>query len=237
MSSLLRAVALHRVSPRAAARGADGRAPASTGFGTIAGHVTLTTRVTARRSRRTSIQRERSAHTAPAIPEIRNVVVYLKDVGVSRRAAARRKPNSGRNTRRSSRTCSRSRAARRSIFRTAIRSSTTSSRSRAPATFDLGRYPRGQSRGQRSSRRPGLVKVYCDIHSHMSARSSCSTIRISRFPSVDGSFELPNVPAGRVHASWAGTSASASGADASASSAGQDRVDGRPDGAGRGSRP
>jgi plastocyanin len=34
--------------------------------------------------------------------------------------------------------------------------------------FDLGRYPRGQSRSVRFER-PGVVRVFCEIHSHMSA--------------------------------------------------------------------
>lgn len=36
------------------------------------------------------------------------------------------------------------------------------------ATFDLGRYPRGQSK-HRTFTAPGLVKVYCNLHSHMNA--------------------------------------------------------------------
>ena len=34
--------------------------------------------------------------------------------------------------------------------------------------FDLGRYPRGASRSVRFDR-PGMVRVFCEIHSHMSA--------------------------------------------------------------------
>lgn len=36
------------------------------------------------------------------------------------------------------------------------------------ATFDLGRYPRGQSKS-RTFTAPGVVKVYCHLHSHMNA--------------------------------------------------------------------
>ena len=36
------------------------------------------------------------------------------------------------------------------------------------ASFDLGRYPKGESRSRRFTR-PGLVKVYCHFHSDMSA--------------------------------------------------------------------
>jgi len=35
-------------------------------------------------------------------------------------------------------------------------------------TFDLGRYSRGRSKAVRFDR-PGIVQVFCDIHSHMSA--------------------------------------------------------------------
>jgi plastocyanin len=36
------------------------------------------------------------------------------------------------------------------------------------ARFDLGRYPAGQSKSIRFDR-PGIVRVFCDIHSHMNA--------------------------------------------------------------------
>jgi plastocyanin len=36
-------------------------------------------------------------------------------------------------------------------------------------TFNLGRYPRGETRRVRFDT-PGIVKVFCDIHSHMSAK-------------------------------------------------------------------
>ena len=36
------------------------------------------------------------------------------------------------------------------------------------ATFDLGRYPRGESKSRRFDR-PGVVKVFCHLHSHMTA--------------------------------------------------------------------
>ncbi len=37
-----------------------------------------------------------------------------------------------------------------------------------PRNFNLGRYPRGHTRRVQFDR-PGIVKVFCDIHSHMSA--------------------------------------------------------------------
>src|ERR1041385_9255264 len=35
-------------------------------------------------------------------------------------------------------------------------------------TFNLGRFPRGESRAVKFDK-PGIVKVFCDIHSHMAA--------------------------------------------------------------------
>ena len=54
------------------------------------------------------------------------------------------------------------------------------------ASFNLGRYPRGQTRGQ-SFTKPGLVKVFCDIHSHMSASILVLDHPFFKIPAVDGS--------------------------------------------------
>jgi hypothetical protein len=73
--------------------------------------------------------------------------------------------------------------------------------SRAKA-FNLGRYPRGQSKSVRVTK-PGVVKVFCDIHSHMTA-----TIMVFNHPwfamvSDDGRFELSGVPPGaRSISAW-----------------------------------
>ena len=77
-------------------------------------------------------------------------------------------PSSARSTRRSFRTRSRSRAARAVEFPNGDPFfHNVFSLSRA-ANFNLGRYARGQTRG-REFTKAGTVKVYCDIHSHMSA--------------------------------------------------------------------
>ncbi len=64
------------------------------------------------------------------------------------------------------------------------------------ATFDLGRYPQGQSRS-RTFTKPGLVKVYCQIHSHMSASIVVFDHPYFVVPDLDGTFTLPQVPVGR----------------------------------------
>jgi plastocyanin len=64
------------------------------------------------------------------------------------------------------------------------------------ATFDLGRYPRGASRA-RTFNRAGLVKVYCHLHSHMSASILVFDHDLFTVPSPDGLFRIDDVPAGQ----------------------------------------
>ena len=64
-----------------------------------------------------------------------------------------------------------------------------------PATFDLGRFPPGSSRGRTFSR-PGLVKVYCEIHSHMSAVARVFNHPWFTIPDDGGAFTIDGVPAG-----------------------------------------
>jgi plastocyanin len=66
--------------------------------------------------------------------------------------------------------------------------------SRAKA-FNLGRYPQGQTRPVRFDK-PGLVKVFCEIHSHMSATVMVFDHPWFAIPGDDGRFELPAVPTG-----------------------------------------
>jgi len=66
------------------------------------------------------------------------------------------------------------------------------SRSKA---FNLGRYPKGQTRVVRFDK-PGIVKVFCDIHSHMSAAVVVFAHPWFATPDADGRFDIPEVPAG-----------------------------------------
>jgi plastocyanin len=63
------------------------------------------------------------------------------------------------------------------------------------ATFDLRRYPQGQTRS-RQFPRAGIVKVYCHIHSHMSATIVVLDHPYFTIPQQDGRYELSDVPAG-----------------------------------------
>lgn len=163
--------------------------------GTIAGHVKLTTRArSARLPSNAYPTRGVPRHDPPATPEIRNVVVYLKDAAF--RGAL---PTTTGEMRQENET-----------FIPHILAITTGSTVDFPnedpifhnvfslsraATFDLGRYPKGQTRSRTFSK-AGLVKVYCRIHSQMSATIMVIDHPYFGTPRDDGTFTLPDVPAG-----------------------------------------
>jgi plastocyanin len=61
--------------------------------------------------------------------------------------------------------------------------------------FNLGRYPRGQTKEVRFDR-PGIVKVFCDIHSHMTATVMVFNHPWFAVPDAGGRYDLPDLPAG-----------------------------------------
>src|SRR5262245_3839886 len=133
-------------------------------------------------------------HDAPPIPELSNVVVYVKDSGYRGPLPARRVEMKQENET--------------FIPRTLVvtRGSTVDFPNGDPffhnvfslsgaANFNLGRYPRGQTRSQ-TFNKPGVVKVYCQIHSHMSATILVLDHPYFAVPASDGDYELPNLPPG-----------------------------------------
>src|SRR5262249_17522216 len=64
-----------------------------------------------------------------------------------------------------------------------------------PAKFDLGRYPVGHSRAIRFDR-PGIVRVFCDIHSHMNAFILVFSHPYFAMTDTDGRYRIDNVPPG-----------------------------------------
>ena len=68
------------------------------------------------------------------------------------------------------------------------------------AAFDLGRYKRGDTR-TRVFTRPGLVKVYCHVHSQMSASILVLDNGYFTRPTADGAFALDDVPSGTFRVS------------------------------------
>jgi plastocyanin len=63
-------------------------------------------------------------------------------------------------------------------------------------TFDLGRYPAGRSKSVRFDQ-PGIVRVFCDIHSHMSAFILVFAHRYFAMTDDEGRYRLENVPPGK----------------------------------------
>jgi plastocyanin len=62
-------------------------------------------------------------------------------------------------------------------------------------SFDLGRYAVGRSKAVRFDR-PGIVRVFCDIHSHMSAFILVFAHRHFAVTDDEGRYRLDNVPPG-----------------------------------------
>lgn len=62
--------------------------------------------------------------------------------------------------------------------------------------FDLGRYARGKSKAVMFDK-PGVVRVFCDIHSHMSAFILVFAHRYFAVTDEDGSYHIDNVPPGQ----------------------------------------
>ena len=65
-----------------------------------------------------------------------------------------------------------------------------------PRRFDLGRYAAGRSRSVRFDR-PGIVRVFCEIHSHMSAFILVFNHRYFAVTGADGRYQINRVPPGR----------------------------------------
>jgi plastocyanin len=164
--------------------------------GTVTGHIRLTTRVRGTPLASNAYQpRNIGRHDPASTPEIKNVVVYVKGAPVRGPLPASRYSIEQRNE----------------TFVPRVLAITTGSVVEFPngdpffhnvfslsgaASFDLGRYPRGHSK-ERQFIKPGLVKVYCHIHSHMSASILVLDHPYFAVPEPDGAFTLPNVPAGR----------------------------------------
>jgi plastocyanin len=163
--------------------------------GIIVGHVALTARVRGTPLPSNVYQpRAVSQHENSETPEISNVVVYLKGApfaGVL--------PAAHREIRQE-----------REIFLPRVlavtRGSTVDFPNSDPVfhnvfslsgakTFDLGRYPMGQTKAITTTK-PGLIKVYCHIHSHMNASILVLDHPYFTTPETNGSFRLAHVPAG-----------------------------------------
>lgn len=64
-----------------------------------------------------------------------------------------------------------------------------------PKRFDLGRYPRGRTKSVRFDR-PGIVRVFCEIHSHMSAFILVFSHQYFDATDESGRYRIDGVPPG-----------------------------------------
>jgi plastocyanin len=163
--------------------------------GAVAGHVTLTSHMRGVPIGTNAYASRAITHQAPpASPEMRSVVVYLKDIAVKGAV-----PTSHAQIRQENESF-----VPRVVAIT--RGSTVDFPNFDPyfhnvfslsgaATFDLGRYPDGQSRSRQFTR-AGIVKVYCHIHSQMSATILVLDHPYFTTPDENGDFALQNVPPG-----------------------------------------
>jgi plastocyanin len=164
-------------------------------WGSITGQVTLKPRIGGAALPSTAYPtRAVGPRDTYPIPEIKNVVVYLKDVTYrgalhAAKAEVRQEhetfvPHVVAITRGSTVEFPNGDPIYHNVFSLS-----------SAGTFNLGRFPRGQTRAQSLSKN-GVVKVYCQIHSHMSATILVFDHPYFTIPELNGSFELPNLPPG-----------------------------------------
>ncbi len=161
--------------------------------GRVVGSVKLTL-ATAGKSSATAYERRGVAPRAKPLPEIRNVVIFFADIAASADVVA------GKDTI----------AQKDEQFAPHVVAVTTGSSVAFPnqdpffhnvfslsrgATFDLGRFPSGATRS-RVFNRSGIVKVFCHIHSHMSAVIRVFDHGWFTIPDEGGDFAMAGVPRG-----------------------------------------
>ena len=168
--------------------------------GQLRGSVTLGPRLMARRMRFTlypDVSGAASPGAPIAGPEIRNVVLYLSSPSLQ---AARQEPPPE-----PFRMEQRNESFSPHVL-AIVRGSTVEFPNGDPiyhnvfslskaSTFDLGRYPRGSSRSVRFDE-PGVVKVFCHIHSDMSGVILVLDNPYFTSPDQAGNFLFPDLPSG-----------------------------------------
>jgi plastocyanin len=174
--------------------GSAGPGPAAQQTGLVAGRIEIGVPVTARRST-SAYSRTISAPGLATTSELRNVVVYVK-------GAPSRPVTPARATIKQ----------REETFEPRVLALPVGSHVEFPnddpiyhnvfslsqvKSFDLGRYPRGTSRGVRFDK-PGVVRVFCQLHSHMTATVIVFDHPWFAVPNDEGQYELPALPAGNV---------------------------------------
>lgn len=163
--------------------------------GSITGRVVLTSKMRGVPiSTNVYAPRAVTSQGAPAAPEMRSVVVYLKDVAYPGPLPATTSEIRQEQESFSPRVVAITRGSAVTFPNFDPYFHNVFSLSRA-ASFDLGRFAAGQSR-TRQFDKAGLVKVYCHIHSQMSATILVLDHPFFTIPEQDGVFTLKHVPPG-----------------------------------------
>jgi plastocyanin len=167
-------------------------APAQEGA-VVRGRVQIGVPVTTRRPG--SAYPARAIHHAPLAPmsEVRNVVVYVRDVP-SRLTSPRPAEIRQRDENFIPRVVAVTRGSDVEFPNDDPIYHNVFSLSR-PKPFNLGRYPQHETRRVRFDK-TGIIKVYCDIHSHMTATVMVFDHPWFAVPAEDGTFVLSGVPPG-----------------------------------------
>jgi plastocyanin len=192
-------ISLRALTAAALLAGAVAATAAEDATGRLVGRVRL---VAARSTQPLAIAYASRTLTTPGTPnrEIRNVVVYLGDVPPTP-VAPRRHEMRQQNELFVPHVLPIARGASVAFPNVDPYFHNVFSLSRA-ARFDLGRYPRGESR-VRTFDRPGLVKVFCHLHSEMSAVILVLDHPWFTTPDDEGAFVIEGVPAGaRTVTAW-----------------------------------
>ena len=181
--------------------GLPAAATSQRGTGTIRGSVTLTEMRGAPLATTAYGRRDVAPKPAARGPETRNVVVFLTGTRAQGAVPAMRARIAQRNEQ----------------FDPQVTAVTTGSTIDFPnadpyfhnvfslssaATFNLGRFRAGESRSRQFTK-PGIVKVFCQIHAQMNASIVVLDHPWFAIPDEDGTFTIADVPAGeRTLVAW-----------------------------------
>ena len=163
------------------------------GAGRVAGVVTLTASAAAP-SPASAYSRRSVGANARALPEARSVVVYFADIVALADLKAMRTEVAQRDEQFVPHVVAVTAGSTVEFPNQDLFFHNVFSLSRS-ATFDLGRYPSGSSRS-RLFPKPGIVKIYCHIHSQMSAVVRVFEHPWFTIPDEGGAFVIDGVPPG-----------------------------------------
>jgi plastocyanin len=161
--------------------------------GRVTGTVTLTTAPSAR-STASAYERRSVSPRAKPLPESRNVVIFFDGIRVSVALPAMKASIAQKDEQFAPHVVAVTPGSSVSFPNDDSFFHNVFSLSRGSA-FNLGRYPSGVSRSRVFSR-PGVVKVFCELHSHMSAVVRVFDHPWFTIPDDQGSFTIDDVPAG-----------------------------------------